>query len=71
MLHKCPVCENVYDCSNKNYCITEAMVAFYVKEIDLADIVVSITKENTECDNNEYHIQCIYCQIEQDLGLKW
>ena len=71
MLHKCPTCKNVYDCANKNYCLTEAFVAYYTKDIPLDDIRATITKENVECASDDYDVQCIYCQIERDLGIEW
>ena len=61
----------VYDCTNRNYSFTEAIYAWSVSHIPIADIQETITKERTKCATNDYEVRCIYCQIELELGLVW
>ena len=71
MIHKCPTCYMSYDCNNRNYCFTEALLAYTNKSAPLEDIIESITKINVKCATGDYEIQCVYCAVSDQLGLKW
>ena len=61
----------VFDCSNRNYAFTEALMAACDGKIALEDIQETITKKNVTCESKQYDVQCVYCAIEVQLGLKW